>query len=67
MKPYFHSFNEFIIMGGHGWYVWLCYGITLFAVLGLIVYIKNERNRTIHKLSRPQTQTRLTNKQRRNH
>ena len=37
---YFQSVQEFIEMDGHGIYVWLCYGIVLFALLGYFVYSK---------------------------
>ena len=26
----FTSFEDFLLMGGHGLYVWLCYGVGLF-------------------------------------
>lgn len=29
----FESFAEFLDMGGHGLYVWLCYGLGLLVVL----------------------------------
>ncbi len=29
----FNSVAEFIAMGGHGLYVWLCYGVTLLALV----------------------------------
>lgn len=64
MTPYFKTFGDFLAMGGHGFYVWLCYAITFLAVLGLIIYAKNERKRTLQRLGRQYTQSRLTNKQR---
>lgn len=64
MTPYFKTFGDFLAMGGHGFYVWLCYAITFLAVLGLIIYAKNERKQTLNKLNRQHTQSRLTNKQR---
>lgn len=64
MTPYFKTFGDFLAMGGHGFYVWLCYAITFLAVIGLIIYAKNERKQTIDKLGRQQAQSRLTNKQR---
>ncbi|MPX75791.1 heme exporter protein CcmD [Moraxella catarrhalis] len=65
MTPYFKSMSEFIAMGDHGYYVWLCYALTAIAILGLIIYTKNERKVTIQKLSRQHARGRLTNKQRR--
>lgn len=64
MTPYFKTFGDFLTMGGHGFYVWLCYVITFLAVLGLIIYAKNERKQTLQRLGRQHTQSRLTNKQR---
>jgi len=34
---YFDSFSAFIDMGGHGLYVWLCYGIATCVLLFNIV------------------------------
>ena len=64
MTPYFKTFGDFLAMGGHGFYVWLCYAIAFLAVIGLIIYAKNERKQTLDKLGRQQAQSRLTNKQR---
>ncbi|WP_294033657.1 heme exporter protein CcmD [uncultured Moraxella sp.] len=64
MTPYFKTFGDFLAMGGHGFYVWLCYAITFLAVFGLIIYAKNERKQTLQRLGRQHTQSRLTNKQR---
>lgn len=33
----FSSFQEFIAMGGYGFFVWLSYGCTLLAVGGLVI------------------------------
>jgi heme exporter protein D len=30
---YFSSFEEFLMMGGHGLYVWLCYGAGLLVLM----------------------------------
>jgi len=35
---YFHNFEEFIEMGGHGFYVWLAYAVVLFALVAYFVY-----------------------------
>lgn len=37
---YFHSFKEFIDMGGHGFYVWLSYAVVLVALMAYFVYSK---------------------------
>ena len=31
---YFDSFTEFLLMGKHGFYVWMAYGITAAVLLG---------------------------------
>ncbi|PHS19586.1 MAG: heme exporter protein CcmD [Kangiella sp.] len=31
---YFETFESFIEMGGHGLYIWLCYGIVSFSLIG---------------------------------
>ena len=33
----FSSFSEFIAMGGHGFYVWLSYGISLLLLALLVI------------------------------
>ncbi|WP_185236050.1 heme exporter protein CcmD [Teredinibacter franksiae] len=33
----FADFQAFIAMGGHGIYVWLCYGIVITGLLGLVI------------------------------
>ncbi len=35
---YFDSVNDLINMAGHGIFVWSSYGITLLALLSLIIY-----------------------------
>ncbi|SIR85268.1 heme exporter protein D [Moraxella cuniculi DSM 21768] len=65
MTPYFANFADFIAMGGHAFYVWLCYGFVFLAVVGMIVYAKAERNMVLKKLKKRQSNKRLTNKQRR--
>lgn len=37
MKFQFESLSDFIAMGGHGGFVWVCYTITLVGLVGLIV------------------------------
>ena len=37
---YFHSFKEFIEMGGHGFYVWLSYAVVLVALVAYFIYSK---------------------------
>lgn len=51
MTPYFSDFASFLAMDGHGFYVWLCYGITFLAVLFGIFYARYERKRTLQKIA----------------
>lgn len=43
MSPYFHNLAEFLAMGEHGRFVWASYGLTLLAIIGLIVYSRSQR------------------------
>lgn len=63
MTPYFASFQEFLQMGGHAPYVWVCYTLVFGAVLALIIHAKRERSLVLQKLTKQQN-NRLTNKQR---
>lgn len=65
MSPYFSSIQEFIQMGGHGAFVWACYGLTFGCLFLLMWYAKNERKNTINQLNRQSANKKnLTNKQR---
>lgn len=33
MELYFNSLSDFFAMGGHGYYIWLCYAIVFIAFL----------------------------------
>lgn len=57
----FTNFEEFILMGGHGLYVWLCYGVGLF-VLTVAFVSPILRKRAIFKELR-QIQRRKNSKQ----
>jgi len=61
---YFQSFQEFIHMGGHGFYVWLCYGVVLFALVGYFVYskqlVKSNQKSLIKFYKRMETQQKNT-------
>lgn len=43
MTPYFHSVAEFMAMGKHGFYVWLSYGLTFLAIIGVVIYSISQR------------------------
>ena len=67
MTLYFDNFSDFIAMGGHGSFVWLCYIIVFVSIFALIIHAKRERQATLAKLARQHgvgNNGRLTNKQR---
>lgn len=37
MTPFFDNWHAFWSMGGYGFYVWLCYGISIIGIIALIV------------------------------
>jgi len=41
----FHSFGDFIAMGGHGLYVWLAFASTLIVIGANVVSVRRERRR----------------------
>lgn len=47
MNFQFNNFNEFLAMGGHGTFVWACYGLVGFFVLFGIWYVRYERQKFI--------------------
>ena len=44
---YFADVNALIEMGGHGFYVWLSYGITIIVLVLLIVYPVRKGKKTL--------------------
>ena len=46
------NFQEFIDMGGFGFYVWSSYFITALILVGLFISIKMQRNRLIKQIRR---------------
>ncbi|WP_210395707.1 heme exporter protein CcmD [Motiliproteus sediminis] len=53
---YFDSFSDFIAMGGHGLYVWLCYGIAItilsFNIISPLLKSRNFFNQQGRRLRR---------------
>ncbi|MCZ6642058.1 MAG: heme exporter protein CcmD [Gammaproteobacteria bacterium] len=47
----FDSFADFIAMGGHGFYVWFSYGISILVVLANVVVVRYRRLRYIRELA----------------
>ncbi len=58
----FSSFAEFIAMGGHGFYVWLSYGISA-SLLGLLVLFSLRNNQKVIKQIRLRQKRELKLKQ----
>jgi heme exporter protein D len=51
---FFDSFAEFLAMGKHGFYVWLCYGITALVIIGNIIAPIRQRKKLIEQQARLQ-------------
>jgi heme exporter protein D len=47
----FSTFSEFINMGGHGFYVWLCYGVGLFLMLAIMLQSHIQRKSVLRDLA----------------
>ncbi|ABR74216.1 heme exporter protein CcmD [Actinobacillus succinogenes] len=51
---FFQSWSDFFNMGGYGFYVWLSYGISLAAIIGLIVYSYKGKHSILAEVKREQ-------------
>ena len=49
---YFENFADFLAMGKHGFYVWLCYGLGLVVVVGNILAPMRQRKKLIEQQQR---------------
>jgi len=49
---FFDSFAEFLAMGKHGFYVWLCYGITALVIIANILAPIRQRKKLIEQQAR---------------
>ena len=47
----FDSFADLLAMGGHGFYVWLCYGASAVVVLANVLAVRGQRRRTLRELA----------------
>ncbi len=56
----FDSWSEFVAMGGHGFYVWLSYSLSLAVVLMNVLSTRNSRRRYL--LEQRDLQTRNENR-----
>ncbi|MDP9500569.1 heme exporter protein CcmD [Bisgaard Taxon 45] len=60
---FFANWQDFFHMGGYGFYVWLAYGISFFAIVVLIIQSVQERKAILRTVLREQQrQARLQNK-----
>lgn len=49
---FFHSWSDFINMGGYGFYVWLSYGLSFLAIILLIVEESWRRKALVKEMQR---------------
>lgn len=47
MTLYFHSWSEFFQMGGHAFYVWLAYLLSIVILIGLVIQSKLEKQQIL--------------------
>ena len=47
----FQSLADFLAMGGHGVYVWLCYGTSVLVVLANVLAVRRQRRATLRELA----------------
>ncbi len=62
MQPYFDDWASFVAMGGHGFYVWLCWGLVIGVVLFGVWYAKAERKRVIKQIQEQQLRQKAVSK-----
>ena len=51
---FFDSFADFLAMGKHGFYVWLCFGITALVIIANILAPIRQRKKLIEQQTRLQ-------------
>jgi len=54
MEFQFESLQDFLAMGDHGFYVWLCYGVSFVVLFALAIAPTIAKKRIIAKLKRIQ-------------
>jgi heme exporter protein D len=54
MTPFFQTWQEFFNMGGYGFYVWLCYAITVVALIILAFSSFAEKNQILKWVAKEQ-------------
>lgn len=58
MTPAFQSFSAFWAMGGYAFYVWLSVGMTLLALLALVIHTRWQRRAILADVRRHQARER---------
>lgn len=54
--------QEFLHMGGYGFYIWSCYAATAIVFIGLFAMVKSQRSRLVKQLQRQYRQEKRTAK-----
>ncbi|KAE9529961.1 MULTISPECIES: heme exporter protein CcmD [Testudinibacter] len=54
MTPFFQTWQDFLNMGGYGFYVWLCYGVSLLAIVILSAVSLNDKKRLLTQIAKEQ-------------
>ncbi len=52
---FFDSFSAFLEMGGHGFYVWLSFGLTGLLIIGNVVHVRMARRNFFREHAQRQT------------
>ena len=60
---YFQTFSDFLHMGGHGWYVWLCWGFVIASIVIGVLYVRLERQKLLKKFAQNARRQRLNSQQ----
>jgi heme exporter protein D len=47
----FENFNEFLQMGKHGFYVWLCYGLSLLVVVSNVILYRWKKQKIFNNIA----------------
>ena len=55
---YFDNFNAALAMGGHGFYVWLAYAVTLAVIAAVLIAPLRRRKRLLRQLAVEQQRAR---------
>ncbi|AWX13158.1 heme exporter protein CcmD [Mergibacter septicus] len=50
MTLYFDSWSAFFNMGGHAFYVWFSYILSILVIIGLVIQSKREKQQILHSV-----------------